>query len=65
MAAGYNGTILTSPDGVTWTSRSSGTTLYLSAITYGAGQFVVVGYRGVILTGNGTNLNIWEQRNKP
>ncbi len=35
--------VLTSPEGVTWTSRGSGTSFGLSAITYGDGQFVAVG----------------------
>ena len=45
------GIIQTSPDdGVTWTQRYSGTTEYLSAITYGNERFVAVGAYG---TGKG------------
>ncbi|MCL5022612.1 MAG: hypothetical protein M1497_04455 [Nitrospirae bacterium] len=40
---------LTSPDGIAWTQRNSGTDLQLSGVTYGNGFFVAVGL-GVILT---------------
>jgi hypothetical protein len=36
-------TILTSPDGITWTSRTSGTPNGLTGIAYGNHQFVAVG----------------------
>src|SRR5690606_22607262 len=49
-AVGDNGTILTSPDGVTWTSRSSGTMQHLRGITHGGGLWVAVGFSGTILT---------------
>jgi len=49
VAVGDSGTILTSPDGVTWTTRTSGTTYYLTAVTYGNGTFVAVGENGTIL----------------
>jgi hypothetical protein len=39
-------TILTSPDGITWTVRDSGITNGLLAVAYGNGRFVAVG-RGV------------------
>ena len=41
MAVGT--TILTSPDGVTWTARNSGTTTNLNAVIWGGGQFAAVG----------------------
>ena len=44
------GDILTSPDGVSWTARASGTSNYLNGVTYGNGRFVVVGNFGTILT---------------
>jgi len=31
---GYSGTILTSPDGITWTERDSGKSNYLSGVTF-------------------------------
>ena len=43
VAVGDSGTILTSPDGVTWTIRTSGTDSDLFAATYANGIFVVVG----------------------
>jgi hypothetical protein len=45
-----NGTILTSPDGVSWTARTSGTSNSLYGVTYGNGTFVAVGEYGTILT---------------
>ncbi len=50
VAVGDTGTILTSSDGVTWTTRTSGTTNYLDGVTYGNGTFVAVGDTGTILT---------------
>jgi hypothetical protein len=47
---GWNGTILTSPDGVNWTRRTSGTSNNLSRVAYGNGTFVAVGWHGTILT---------------
>jgi hypothetical protein len=46
---GLGGTILTSPDGVTWTRRTSGTNSELRGVAYGDGLFVAVG-DGTILT---------------
>jgi hypothetical protein len=43
VAVGWDGTILTSPDGVNWTARTSGTSNCLSGVTYGNGLFVAVG----------------------
>jgi hypothetical protein len=50
VAVGYEGAILTSPDGATWTARASGTSDWLSGVTYGNGTFVAVGNYGTILT---------------
>jgi len=50
VAVGDNGTILTSSDGTTWTSRTSGTTEYLRGGAYGNSTLVVVGLSGTILT---------------
>jgi len=50
VTVGNSGTILTSSDGTTWTSRTSGTTNNLYGVTYGNGTFVTVGDNGVILT---------------
>jgi hypothetical protein len=50
VAVGDNGKILTSSDGTTWTSRTSGTTEYLRGGAYGNSTFVVVGASGTIIT---------------
>ena len=50
VGVGNDGTILTSPDGNLWTKRTSGTSTFLSGITYGNGLFVTVGWKGTILT---------------
>ena len=57
MAVGASGTILTSSDGSTWTSRISGTSQSLRGITYGNSQFVTVGVGGVGLAS--LNLTTW------
>jgi photosystem II stability/assembly factor-like uncharacterized protein len=43
-------TMLTSPDGVTWTEQTSPTNNELKDVTYGNGLFVAVGEDGTILT---------------
>jgi hypothetical protein len=43
VAVGDSGTILTSPDGVTWTIATSGTNSDLSGVTYDNGIFVALG----------------------
>ena len=50
VAVGGSGTILTSPDGVTWTARTSGTGNGLRGVAYGNNTFVAVGEYGTILT---------------
>jgi hypothetical protein len=50
VAVGYNGTILTSPDGTTWTLTHTDSSTWLESVTYGNEQFVAVGYNGEILT---------------
>jgi hypothetical protein len=49
-AMSEGGAILTSPDGVMWTSRNPGIGANLHGVTYGNGSFVVVGDGGAILT---------------
>ena len=41
VLVGSGGTIQTSPDGITWTARTSGTTYLLNGIDYGNGIFVI------------------------
>ena len=50
VTVSYSGTILTSPDGTSWTQRTSGTSTRLYEVTYGNGTFVTVGFFGTILT---------------
>ena len=51
VAVGNDGTLTTSPDGITWTTRTSGfgaTTIY--GVTYGDGLYVAVGDSGTLIT---------------
>ena len=50
VSVGTSGTILTSPDGNSWTKRTSGTSKGLWEVTYGNGLFVTVGESGTIFT---------------
>ena len=56
VAAGDNGTVLTSGNGTTWTSRTSGTTnnlyggVYTASNPEGAKEFVLVGASGKIIS---------------
>ena len=51
VAVGNGGTILTSPDGSTWTTQASGTAQsLLSGVAWSGSRFVAVGYGGTILT---------------
>jgi len=60
VAAGDNGAIYTSTNGVWWKRQNSGTTAWLRGVAAGTGTFVVVGENGTILTSpNGTN---WSPR---
>ena len=45
-----SGTILTSPDGITWTTQASGTFNWLHGITWSGTQFAAVGDSATILT---------------
>ena len=50
IAVGMSGVILTSSDGTTWTSRTSGSSHSMWNIFYGNSTFVAVGNSGTILT---------------
>jgi len=61
VAVGEAGTVLTSPDGQSWTEGSVGTNTWLLGVGYGSGTFVSVGYGGALYTS--TNAYVWtEQR---
>jgi photosystem II stability/assembly factor-like uncharacterized protein len=49
IAVGLAGIVITSPDGYTWTKKSSGTTVDLLSVTYGDDKFVATGEYGTIL----------------
>ena len=50
VTCGDGGTILTSPDGSTWTPQDSGTQMALRSIVFGNGRFVAVGEDGISTT---------------
>lgn len=57
---GNGGLILTSPDAITWTKRSSGVSATLLGLVHTGGQFVAVGEEGTVLTSpDGT---VWTKR---
>lgn len=60
VAAGNNGEIESSPDGVTWTKEPSGTTQRLGGVAFGGGLFVVTGLEGGIFTSPGDG--VWTRR---
>jgi photosystem II stability/assembly factor-like uncharacterized protein len=59
VAVGVAGTIVTSPDGVTWTVRQSNTSVTLYGVAWTGSQLVAVGQAGTILTSSngGTSWN--------
>ncbi len=50
VVVGNNGTIQTSADGVTWTSRTSGTASNLSKVYFVNSKFFVIGFNRTLLT---------------
>jgi hypothetical protein len=50
VAVGAEGTILSSPDGISWQRQSSNTAAELRSVAAGRSGFVVVGAHGIILT---------------
>jgi hypothetical protein len=50
IVVGANGTIVTSSNGINWTSQISGTTEILTDIAYGNGLYVAVGYNDTVVT---------------
>lgn len=50
IAVGADGTLLTSPDGVTWTARTSKTVHSLWSVAFGANTYVAVGDAGTVVT---------------
>ena len=50
VAVGNDGGIITSTDGITWSTQTSGTTGILRGIAYGNSTYVTVGNAGAVLT---------------
>lgn len=51
VAVGAGGLVVTSPDGVTWTARTSGTASTLDGVAWSGGQFAAVaGSSGAVIT---------------
>ena len=54
---GTGNRVMTSPDGSTWTSRTSAADNSWYSVTYGGGQYVAVGSTGVrVMTSPGSSL---------
>ncbi|WP_201376257.1 hypothetical protein [Ktedonobacter robiniae] len=49
VAVGFKGTLITSPDGKTWTARIIGTVSALINVVWSGSRFVAVGDNGTIL----------------
>jgi hypothetical protein len=60
VAVGNAGKLYSSSDGITWTSRTSGTAQTLNDVAYGNGLWVAVGNAGVIITS--TDGTTWTAR---
>jgi len=60
VAAGDEGYVCTSTNGVHWRKQNSGTTSWLRGASYGAGVFILVGEAGTIL--RSTNGVSWSKR---
>ena len=50
VAVGNSGTIITSTNGINWTTQTSNTTVNLEGITYQSGTWVAVGDNNIVLT---------------
>lgn len=49
VTVGADGTILTSPDGITWTRQTSGVSTNLNGVAVSSGYYVAIGDNGVVL----------------
>lgn len=63
VAVGAQGTLLTSPDGVTWTARASHTGQNLWHAAFGAATYVAVGESGTILSSSDSAT--WQLQTSP
>jgi hypothetical protein len=55
VAVGNGGTILTSTNGINWSSRNPGVTYSLFDVAYGNGVYDVIGFNGILSSTNGIN----------
>ena len=53
IIVGASGLIMTSTNGTSWTTRTSGTTVWLSDVMYGNGYFVAVGNTRILRSADG------------
>ena len=65
VAVGDNGTIISSTDGITWTSRTSGISQNINGITYGNNIFVAVGGDYSLTSPDGITWTITSSNNIP
>ena len=61
MAVGLKGTIIGSVNGLTWSAKSSGTTINLTSVGWGLDGFMAVGKQGLLLTAP-TAASAWQNR---
>lgn len=53
VVVGQGGLIMTSTNGISWTSRASGQTVYISDVMYGNGYYVAVGNTRILRSSDG------------
>ena len=63
VAVGAHGTVLTSPDGITWTTRSTGSAHYLYDVAWTGSQLVAVGAGSSVFTS--PDAITWKRRYVP
>jgi fibronectin-binding autotransporter adhesin len=63
VLTGHQGALLTSPDAISWSVRSTGRLITLNGVTWNGTQFIAVGNTGNVTTSaNGT---VWTNRSTP
>ncbi len=65
VAVGSSGTVLTSPDGITWTARTAAEANYWTSVTYGNGLFVAVANSGTNRVMTSPDGITWTARTAP
>jgi hypothetical protein len=59
VGSGYNGEIVTSTGGVTWTKHETNNSQYMKQVAYNGSLYIAVGYGGTILTSS--DLQTWSR----